>query len=88
MIAEGDIMKLLENELLGKTLMDKEGFPIGIIRKCLMNSNSEDSVSILVSPLKGIDIRDYESNSQGHIIFPLSRITPIKDVVILEKDII
>jgi sporulation protein YlmC with PRC-barrel domain len=81
-------MELLKSELIGKTLMDKEGFPIGIIRKCLINRDSEDPVSILVSPSKGIDIQKYESNSQGDIVIPLSSITPIKNVVILEKNLI
>jgi len=88
MSAKGDIMELSENDLIGKTVMSETGVSIGVIKKCLMESNAEDSGVILVSPSKGIDIFNYKTNTQGDIVIPLSNIAPIKDIVILEKNLI
>ena len=81
-------MDLSEEELIGKTVLNEKGIPIGVIKKCLIESNAEDLGSILLSPSKDIEIRDYKSNIEGDIIIPLSRITPIKDVLIFEKNFI
>ena len=81
-------MDLSEDKLIGKTVLSGKGISIGVIKKCFMGSNTKDSGSILVSPSKEIDILDYKTNTQGDIIIPLSSITPIKDVVILEKNLI
>jgi sporulation protein YlmC with PRC-barrel domain len=83
----GDIMELSEDELIGKTIMSEKGFSIGVIKKFLKESKAGDSETILVSPSKEIDIIDYKTNTQGDIIIPLDSITPIKDVVILEKNL-
>ena len=89
MSAEKDSMEISEDELIGKTLMNEIGVSIGVIKKCLKKSNDdEDPGSILVSPSKEIDILDYKTNTQGDIIIPLGSITPIKNVVILEKNLI
>ena len=81
-------MEISEKELIGKTVISEKGFPIGVIKKCLIKRNAEDSGSILVSPSKETDIQDYKTNTQGNIIIPLSSVTPIKNVVILEKNLI
>ena len=81
-------MDLSEDELIGKTVLSEKGVPIGVIKKCLIESNAVDSESIIVSPSKEIEVRDYKSNTEGDIIIPLSRITPIKDVLIFEKNFI
>lgn len=81
-------MDLSKEGLIGKTIMSEKGVTIGVVRKCLIENNAEGSGSILVSPSKEIDILDYKTNTQGDIIIPLSSITPIKDVVILEKNLI
>lgn len=81
-------MELSENELIGKTIMSEKGVTIGIIRKCLIDNKAEGSGLILVSPSKEINLLDYKTNTLGDIIIPLSSITPIKNVVILEKNLI
>jgi sporulation protein YlmC with PRC-barrel domain len=88
MIDTRDNMDFLEEELIGKTVLSEKGIPIGVIKKCLIEINAEDSRSIIVSPSKEVEIRDYKSNTGGDIIIPLSRITPIKDVLIFEKNLI
>jgi sporulation protein YlmC with PRC-barrel domain len=81
-------MELSEKKLIGKTVMSKKGFSIGVIKKFLMESNAEDSGSILIRPSKDINILDYKTNTQGDIVIPISSITPIKNVVILENNLI
>lgn len=81
-------MEISEEELIGKAVMSEKGFKIGVIKKCLIEINAKDSGSVLVSPSKDIDIQDYKTNTQGNIIIPLSSITPLKNIVILEKNLI
>ncbi len=89
MSAERHSMEISEDELIGKTVMSEKGVSIGVIKKCLMKSNDAgDPGSILVSPSKEIDILDYKTNTKGDIIISLSNITQIKNVVILEKNLI
>jgi sporulation protein YlmC with PRC-barrel domain len=79
-------MELLDEKLIGKMVLSEEGIPIGIIKKCLIEGKTEISGSILISPSKEIEVRDYKSNTEGDIIIPLSKIMPIKDILIFEKN--
>jgi sporulation protein YlmC with PRC-barrel domain len=79
-------MELFREKLIGKTVLSEEGITIGIIKKCLIEGSTKISGSILISPSKEIEVQDYKSNTEGEIIIPLSRIKPIKDVLIFEKN--
>ena len=81
-------MELSEDELIGKTVMSKKGSSIGVIKKCLMKNNAEGLGAILITPSKDINILDYKTNTHGDIVIPLSSVTPIKNVVILENNLI
>jgi sporulation protein YlmC with PRC-barrel domain len=78
-------MDLLKIELIGKTVMSEEGIPIGIIKKSLRNSVSGEITSILLEPSNDIDISNYKKNNQGRIILPFENISPVQDVIIIEK---
>jgi sporulation protein YlmC with PRC-barrel domain len=75
-----------ESELIGKTVMDEKGIPIGVITNLLIDNTSEGSPSILIKPSELLDKGGYEFNSHGNIIVSLKRINPVKNIVILEKN--
>lgn len=77
-------MKTLEDKLIGKTVMSKEGCVIGVIKGSLVNKHTGKSTSILVKPSKQIDPIVYKHNEQGDILFPLDSVATVKDVVIVE----
>lgn len=50
-----------------------------------MNNTSGELKSILVEPSKEINSQEYKLNKQGDIILPLECLSPVKDVIIMEK---
>jgi len=80
-------MDTLEDELIGKTVMSKEGFFIGVIKSLLVDRNTGGPKSILVKPSKEIDPQRYKLDEQGDIIFPSDSISIVKDIVVVEKSL-
>ncbi|RLF28628.1 MAG: PRC-barrel domain protein [Thermoplasmata archaeon] len=76
-------MKLLENELRGKTVMSEEGIYLGILRNSLVDEKTGKLVQILVEPSDDIDPRLYHLDEMGHLVFPFDSIKSVKDVVIV-----
>ena len=79
-------MDLSKNKLIGKTVMNEEGIPIGVIKKSLIDYDSGEVTSILIEPSKEIDINNYKQNNRGRIILPFENISPVQDVIIIEKE--
>ena len=76
-------MKILENEIRGKTVMSEEGLYLGILRNATVDGKTGELVSILVEPSDDVDPRLYHLDGQGHLVFPFNSIKSVKDVVIL-----
>lgn len=79
-------METSEDKLIGKIVMSGDGSVIGIIKDSLVDKHTGESTSILVKPSKEIDPKSYKLNEQGDIIFPFDSVTPVKDIVIIEKN--
>ena len=75
-----------EEKLIGKTIMNNEGYIIGLIKDLLIDEKTGESKSILVKPSKEIDPLTYKHNEQGDIIFPLESIKTVKNISILENN--
>jgi len=76
-------MKILENEMRGKTVMSEEGLYLGILRNSLVDEKTGKLVNILVEPSEDIDPRLYHLDDLGHLVFPFESIKSVKDVVIV-----
>jgi len=76
-------MKVLENELRGKTVMSEEGLYLGILRNTLFDGKTGELLNILVEPSEDIDPRLYHLDEMGHLLFPFGSIKSVKDVVIV-----
>jgi len=76
-------MKILENEMRGKTVMSEEGLYLGVLRNTTVDGKTGELVSILVEPSDDVDPRLYHLDGQGHLVFPFNSIKSVKDVVIL-----
>ena len=72
-------------KLIGKEIMSKEGYIIGLIKGLLVDKNTGESTFILVKPSKEIDPLTYKHNEQGDIVFPLDSIATVKNISILEN---
>ncbi len=79
-------MDLSKKELIGKTVISEEGITIGIVKKSLVDRKSGEINYLLLKPSKEIDINNYEKNNQGRIILPFENISPVQDVIIIEKE--
>ena len=66
--------------------MKEESITIGIIKNSLRNADSGKINSLLIEPSKEIDISNYKKNNQGRIILPFENISPVQDVIIIEKE--
>ena len=76
-------MRVLENEIRGKTVMSEEGLYMGILRNSLVDERTGSMLSILVEPSEDIDPRLYNLDEMGHIVFPFESIKSVKDVIIV-----
>jgi sporulation protein YlmC with PRC-barrel domain len=76
-------MKIMENELRGKTVMSEEGLYLGILRNTLVDEKTGELLNIMIEPSEDIDPRLYHCDEMGHILFPFSSIKSIKDVIIV-----
>lgn len=76
-------MKLLENDLRGKTVMSEEGLYLGILRNSLVDEKTGKLVNILVEPSEEIDPRLYHLDNMGHLVFPFDSIRSVKDVIVI-----
>jgi len=76
-------MKLLENELRGKSVMSEEGLYLGILRNSTVDEKTGELLSILIEPSEDVDPRLYHLDKQGHIVFPFGSIKSVKDVIII-----
>ncbi len=77
------VMKILENELRGKTVMSEEGLYLGIFRNSTVNERTGQLMQILIEPSDDVDPRLYHLNEQGNLVFPFTSIKSVKDVVIV-----
>jgi len=76
-------MKILENDLRGKTVMTEEGLYLGILRNSTVDERTGALLNILVEPSEDVDPRLYHLDNQGHLVFPFESIKSVKDVVII-----
>ena len=76
-------MKILENDLRGKTVMSEEGLYLGVLRNSTVDEKTGELQSILVEPSEDVDPRLYHLDNQGHLVFPFGSIKSVKDVVII-----
>ena len=77
------ILKLMENELWGKTVMSEEGLYLGILRNSTVDEKTGELLNVLIEPSDDVDPRLYHLDKQGHLVFPFESIRSVKDVVIL-----
>ena len=76
-------MKILENDLRGKTVMSEEGLYLGVLRNSTVDEKTGELQSILIEPSEDVDPRLYHLDNQGHLVFPFGSIKSVKDVVII-----
>ena len=79
-------MRKSKNSLIGKTVMNGKGIPIGVIKESLFDIDSGEITSLLINPSNKIDLKEYEQNKQGQIVIPIDCISTVQDVVVFEKD--
>jgi len=77
------ILKLMENELRGKTVMSEEGLYLGILRNSTVDEKTGELLNVLIEPSDDVDPRLYHLDKQGHLVFSFDSIRSVKDVVIL-----
>jgi sporulation protein YlmC with PRC-barrel domain len=80
---EGKIMKILENELRGKTVMSEEGLYLGVLRNSTVDGKTGELQNILVEPSDDVDPRLYHLDDQGQLVFAFNSIKSVKDVIII-----
>jgi len=76
-------MKILENELRGKTVMSEEGLYLGVLRNSTVDGKTGELKNILVEPSDDVDPRLYHLDEQGHLLFSFDSIKSVKDVIII-----
>lgn len=80
----GRFVMNLENDLIGKSVMSKQGFLVGIIKDASKDDQTHELKNILVKPSRGFNSKLYDLNKQGEIVFPSGCVSRVKNVVILE----
>jgi sporulation protein YlmC with PRC-barrel domain len=78
-------MKTKKDDLIGKTVMNKEGLIIGKIRDIYENKKIKEIKTTLIKPSKQINLNTYKLNKQGEIIIPFKSLTKVKNIFIFEE---
>jgi sporulation protein YlmC with PRC-barrel domain len=74
--------------LIGKTVLNAKGVIIGRILESISDSISGDIISVLIEPSKEVNLQSYSLTDHGQIIFPFSRLSCVKDIVIIEEPLL
>lgn len=78
-------MKTKKDDLIGKTVMSKEGLIIGKIRDIDENKKIKEIKTTLIKPSKQINLNTLKLNKQGEIIIPFKSLTKVKNIFIFEE---
>ncbi|MEF8879362.1 MAG: hypothetical protein V5A64_03100 [Candidatus Thermoplasmatota archaeon] len=77
-------MEKIDHKWIGKTVMSKEGIPIGKIKN-LLSDEIEDATSVILEPLEDNDkIEILTRNNDGDFVCPSHKLSQVKDTIILE----
>jgi len=76
-------MKVLANELKGKTVMSDDGLKLGRLRNIEMNQRTGDLTDVLIEPSGDVDPRLFKRDERGYLIFPFENVQAVRDVVIM-----
>jgi sporulation protein YlmC with PRC-barrel domain len=77
-------MQIKINDLIGKTVMSREGFIIGKIRKIQDADKFKDIKTTLIKPARKANLHQFKLNKQGEIEIPMNSLTKVKNILILE----
>ena len=80
---EERIAKILENNIRGKKVMDRDGSYLGILRNSLIDGETGLVLGVLVEPTNEIDLRLYRLDAEGNLGVPLDTIKVVEDAVIV-----
>lgn len=77
-------MRILENELRGKTVMSEGGLFLGVLRNVTMDIKTGELKNMLIEPSEDIDTRLYHLDDKGHIILEFDTVKSVRDVIIVK----
>lgn len=76
-------MRIFESELRNKSVMSDDGSYLGTVRNATVNPRTGDLVHVLVEPSDAIDVRLYERDKNGFLLFPSKNVRSVREVVIM-----
>lgn len=77
-------MEISEDKLVGKSVMSREGFLIGVIKDSVKDEVTGETKALLVDPSGEIELQLYDIDDKGNIVFPFDSLAYVKDAAILE----
>ncbi|MCD6411721.1 MAG: PRC-barrel domain-containing protein [Thermoplasmata archaeon] len=77
-------MRILENELRGKTVMSEGGLFLGVLRNITADLKTGELKNLLIEPSEDIDTRLYHMDDKGHIILEFDTVKSVRDVIIVK----
>jgi sporulation protein YlmC with PRC-barrel domain len=84
-MSEGKGMELPITDLIGKTVRNAKGIIIGKISESITDAISGEITSILIKPSQEMNLNGFTLSDSGDIIFPLSSLSCVKDIIIIEE---
>ena len=82
---ERKVMENINDILVGKTVLNSKGNIIGRIQESIKDSISGEIISVLILPTKELNLGKYTLTERGEIVFPFSRLSSVKDIIIVEE---
>ncbi|PSP32668.1 photosystem reaction center subunit H [Halobacteriales archaeon QH_10_67_22] len=76
---------ILAENLSGKAVTGSDGAELGMLYNITMDIESGRLADLLIDPNEHIDTSGYETNEQGHLRVPVSRVQAVKDHMIVER---
>ncbi|MBN1860638.1 MAG: PRC-barrel domain-containing protein [Candidatus Thermoplasmatota archaeon] len=78
-------MENINEALVGKTVLNSKGNIIGRIQESIKDNISGEIISVLILPAKELNLEKYTLTERGEIVFPFSRLSLVKDIIVIEE---
>ena len=79
-------MKAFITELLGKTVMTRDGQILGILDDFMINTKTGRLETMLIEPSENLETRLFKTDPEDHVILAFTSMKAIKDVVVVEYE--
>jgi sporulation protein YlmC with PRC-barrel domain len=77
--------EILAENLSGKAVTGSDGAELGMLYNITMDIDSGRLEDLIIDPNEHIDTEEFDTDEEGHVLVPVSRVQAVKDHMIVER---